>query len=302
MALGGKCRRNLDCYLLLRVDDIDIACRVYGEGEPLVLISAYAASMDMWNDSVIQELAARYQVIVFDNRGIAHTTPGVAPWSIDRFAADTAGLIEALGFEKASVLGWSLGGDVALGLAVEFPERVERLIVYAGDCGGPHRIPAPKYLGVLKKALRGRYVPFEGVLAILFPPEWMKQHPDYWRPIPFPKSFVSPRSIIRQNRAYEEWAGVYEQLPAIDCPTLIVTGTDDVSTPAENSDILHERIAGSSLVRFPGAGHGLVYQYPRELADVVIDFLSAPLVEDAVEDAGEMTDPGIRGGYSALQG
>ena len=253
-------------YRLVRVDDIDIACRKLGEGEPLVMISAYAITMDMWDESFVQELASRYEVIMFDNRGMGHTTSGTAPWSIDRFAADTSGLIRALGIDRANVCGWSLGGDVALGLAVDFPERVERLIVYAGDCGGPHKVPAPKYLGVLKKAFRGRYVPFEGLLAILFPPKWMKEHPNYWRRVPFPREFVRPLSIIRQNRAYEEWAGVYEQLPGIDCPTLIVTGTEDVSTPPENADILHERIPGSTLVQFPGAGHGLMYQYPHELA------------------------------------
>jgi len=104
----------------------------------------------------------------------------------------------------------------------------------------------------------------------------MKEHPKYWRSLPFPREFVRPLSIIRQNRAYEEWPGVYEQLPRIDCPTLIVTGTEDVSTPPENADILHERIPGSTLVQFPGAGHGLMYQYPHELAEVVIEFMSAP--------------------------
>lgn len=269
-------KSDTDSYRLVRVDDIDIACRKLGEGEPLVMISAYAITMDMWDESFIQELASRYEVIMFDNRGIGHTTSGTAPWSIDRFAADTSGLLRALGFDSANVCGWSLGGDVALGLAVDFPERVERLIVYAGDCGGPHKVPAAKYLGVLKKAFRGRYVPFEGLLAILFPPKWMKEHPKYWRSLPFPREFVSPRSIIRQNRAYEEWPGVYEQLPGIDCPTLIVTGTEDVSTPPENADILHERIPGSTLVQFSGAGHGLMYQYPHELAEVVIEFMSAP--------------------------
>jgi pimeloyl-ACP methyl ester carboxylesterase len=267
-------KRRADSHRLVRVDDIDIACRVRGEGEPLVMISAYAITMGTWDKNFIERLASSYTVITFDNRGMGHTTSGTAPWSIDRFAADTAGLIRALGFDMAHVLGWSLGGDVALGLAVEFPETVERLIVYAGDCGGPQKVPAPKYLGVLKEAFRGRYVPFEGALAILFPPKWMKSHWGYWRRIPFPRELVKPKSIVKQNKAYEEWAGVYEQLPGIDCPALIVTGEEDVSTPPENADILHERIPGSTLVRFPGAGHGLMYQYPDALADVVVEFLS----------------------------
>jgi pimeloyl-ACP methyl ester carboxylesterase len=267
-------KRNEDSHRLVRVDDIDIAFRMRGEGEPLVMICGYATTMEMWDQNFIERLASSYRVITFNNRGMGHTTSGTAPWSIDRFAADTAGLIQALGFDRAHALGWSLGGDVALGLAVEFPETVERLVVYAGDCGGPQKVPAPKYLGVLKEAYRGRYVPFEGVLAILFPPKWMKSHRGYWRRIPIPRELVRLTSIVKQNKAYEEWAGVYERLPGIDCPVLMVTGEEDVSTPPENADILHERIPGSTLVRFPGAGHGLMYQYPDALADVVIEFLS----------------------------
>ncbi len=153
----------------VRVDDIDVAFRELGRGEPLFMITAYSVTMDMWDARLLRQLASRYRVIIFDNRGMGKTSPGTAPWSIDRFAADTAGLIRELGYDRASVLGWSLGGDVALGLAVEYPEIVERLIIYAGDCGGPHVIAAPKYHEVLRRVFRYGYVPFEEILAILFP-------------------------------------------------------------------------------------------------------------------------------------
>lgn len=257
----------------VRVDDIDVAFRELGRGEPLLMITAYSVSMDMWDTRLLRQLASRYRVIIFDNRGMGKTGAGKAPWSIDRFATDTAGLIRELGYDRANVLGWSLGGDVALGLAVAYPEMVERLIIYAGDCGGPHKIAAPRYHEVLKRVFRYGYVPFGEFLAILFPPSWMKAHPDYWRSVPLHMQRFHPRRFARQNRAYEEWPGVYEKLPAIETPVLVITGTEDVSTPPENADILTERIPGARLVRFRGAGHGLMYQYPDELSQSIIEFL-----------------------------
>jgi pimeloyl-ACP methyl ester carboxylesterase len=275
---GGAAEKTLDprTRKLVRVDDIDVACTEYGEGEPLFMVTAYSTTMDMWDPRFVERLASKYKVIVFDNRGLGDTTEGDAPWSIDRFATDTTRLIEALGYDKANVLGWSLGGDIALSLAVNFPEKVDRMVIYAGDCGGPEKIEAPKYRAVLKEVISNAHVPFEWAFAALFPIEWMNDHPDYWRTFPFPRERIRPLNIARQNRAYEDWQGAYEELPAIKNPVLIVTGTEDVSTPPENADILAEKIEGSRLIRFEGAGHGLMYQYPDRLADAVIEFLSGP--------------------------
>ena len=258
----------------VRVADIDIAYREFGAGEPLVLITAYATTMDMWDARFISRLSKRYRVIAFDNRGMGMSTTGTAEWSIDRFAADTAGLIDALGLCKTHVLGWSLGGDIALSLAVHFPEKVDKLVIYAGDCGGQQKIDPPRYLDVWRRVLRDG--PLAWVCAPLFPPEWMKQHPDCWRAVPFLKMRIRPRSILRQNKTYNDWRGVYEELPSIGSASLVVSGTRDVSTPIENAFILGERIPQAKLLLAPGAGHGLMYQYPHEFASAINEFLRAP--------------------------
>ncbi len=259
----------------VRVDDIDIGYREFGLGEPLVMITAFSAVMDMWDTRLIRRLASRHRVIIFDNRGMGKTGVGAAPWSIPRFAADTAGFIKAIGCEHADVLGWSMGGDIALSLVVDFPELVDRLIIYAGDFGGRRKIDAPRYHDVLKRVFHYGYVPLQAILAILFPASWMEKHPGYWRRIPLSWHRLYPWRIARQNRAYEEWSGVYEELPAIKSPVLVVTGTEDVSTPPENADILAAKIPGARLVRFRDAGHGLMYQFPDELSNTIIEFLES---------------------------
>ena len=256
----------------VRVGDIDVAHKIFGEGEPLVLISAYMATMARWDAHFLQNLAAEYQVIVFDNRGMGNTGSGHARWTIDQFAADTAGLIQALGLEKAHVLGYSLGGDIALSQAVNFPESVDRLICYAGDCGGQDKVPPPGYMEVMRD-FREVATPMKWAFGLLFPPAWMQQHPFCWKSIPIRQGRSPLRSILRQNQAYNKWDGVYAELPEISQPTLIVTGTEDASTPPGNADILAQQIRGSQLVRFEEAGHGLMYQHPLELSRIVKEFL-----------------------------
>ncbi len=81
-----------------------------GQGEPLVLIMGGSATMDWWPAEFLENLSSKYQVIIFDNRGMGFTTASPADFSIDQFANDTAGLMDAIGIKQANVLGGSLGG------------------------------------------------------------------------------------------------------------------------------------------------------------------------------------------------
>lgn len=261
----------------VQVDDIDMAYKEFGKGDPLVLITGYSTTTDTWDPRFLEALATRCKVIVFDNRGMGMTSQGTAEFTIDRFADDTAGLIRALGYDKADVLGWSIGGDIALSLMVNHPEQVDRLISYAGDCGGTQKIGAPAYKDTLKD-LQTQNVdaPAAAVLAALFPGWYMNANPDYWQQFPFPGELSSVDSIRKQNQAYETWDGVYDRLPGINRPVLVATGTLDVSTPPGNADILAARIPGNTLVKFAGAGHGLQYMYPYDFAYAILDFLGLP--------------------------
>jgi pimeloyl-ACP methyl ester carboxylesterase len=257
------------------VRDIDIAYKEFGKGYPLVMITAFATTMDTWEPRFLEDLSAEYRVIVFDNRGMGKTTSGTADWTIDQFADDTAGLLDALGLKRANVLGWSIGGDIALSLVVYHPGKVNKLISYAGDCGGPQKVEPPPYKDTLQ-SVKGIRAPGSKVLAALFPPQYMQEHPLFATQFPWPKERSGADDTLKQLRAYNEWPGVYDELPYVKRPVLAATGTEDVSTPPENATIIANRIPGCSLARFSGAGHGLQYQYPHEFAKAIIDFLKMP--------------------------
>jgi hypothetical protein len=107
----------------VHVGDIDIAYKMFGKGEVLLLIPGSSMTMDEWEPNVINRLASNHTVIIFDNRGIGKTTAGNKTWSIEQFANDTAGLLDALKIEKpVDVLGFSLGGFIAQELTLMHPQ------------------------------------------------------------------------------------------------------------------------------------------------------------------------------------
>src|SRR5688572_14561660 len=131
----------------IRVDDIDIEYNTFGTGDPLILINGYMGHMNSWNPLLIERLASNYTVIVFNNRGIGDTASGDNSFSIRQFAKDTFGLLKALNINKAHVMGHSMGGMIALELALMHPERVSKLIISASLCGQNEFISTDREVG-----------------------------------------------------------------------------------------------------------------------------------------------------------
>ena len=262
------------------VGDIDIAYKILGKGEPILLISGSANVMDVWPSSMLQELSSNHTVIIFDNRGVGNTTSGTKPFSIQQFANDTVGLLDALKIQKADILGFSMGSFIAQGLTLMHPEKVNRLILYAAACGGQESIPHnPEVVKALSDFVNNRTQDVETFLSVTFPLEWLKAHPDYLESFPKSAEIVPPTTLVQQFNAVENWldtnwSGVCSQLPNISKPTLIIAGTEDVAIPAANSLILVQKIPGAWLVQIKGAGHGLMYQYPEEFSSILLTFLS----------------------------
>ena len=105
--------QNMTEEKIVQVGDIDIAYKMSGNGEPILLISGGSADKNAWDPSFISGLSSNYTVIVFDNRGVGNTTIGSKPYTIEQLANDTAGLLDALKIQNANVLGYSLGSYIA---------------------------------------------------------------------------------------------------------------------------------------------------------------------------------------------
>ena len=127
----------------VQVGDIDVAYKMFGKGDPIILFNGASDNMDAWDPSFISDLSSNHTVIVFDQRGIGNTTAGSKPYTEQQLANDTAGLLDALKIPKADVMGYSLGSYLAQQLTMMYPEKVNRLVLVASSCGGIDHTPKP---------------------------------------------------------------------------------------------------------------------------------------------------------------
>ncbi len=259
----------------IRVGEIDISYRIIGDGHPLVLITGYSATMDMWDPLVISELSSRYKLILFDNRGMGKTTATDKPFTIELFAQDTIGLLDALRIPKAHVLGWSMGTFIATELALRYPGRINKLILYAGNCGWNNKDAVkarPEVSAALMDLSGTKEERSKRLVNILFPKKWLDDHPDFLKNLPRPQESPSRTSVERQGQAINNWLGACARLDTVTQPTLLIAGLEDVVIPPANSLMMASRIPNSWLIRIPG-GHSNMYQYPETFSRCLLTFL-----------------------------
>ncbi len=255
------------------VNGITLAYRICGEGYPLVMINGFASTMDSWNPPVLEELARHFRVIIFDNRGTGYSSASDEPFSIPLFAADTFALMDTLGIARAHVLGLSMGASIAQEMILARPERVEKLILVSGTCGGDAGIPVPPEIWARLSDKSGDLPEIVNrMFSVLFLEEWRATH-DPLQYCPDVYETTSEENAARQAEAFFAWQGSCDRLPEIRCKALIMTGSEDAVIPPENSRILASRIPGARLVEIAGAGHGLQYQCPAQSGDAILQFL-----------------------------
>jgi pimeloyl-ACP methyl ester carboxylesterase len=166
-------------------------------------------------------------------------------------------LLTAAGAETAHVYGHSMGGRIAQWLAIDHPQCVGALIL-AATSGG--RLAGAGPSAVAMEALvsgdASRLAP------LFFDPEWTANHPEAVRTFFNSRATAWAKSRhFRASREHDAWS----DLGAIDAPTLILHGTDDALTPLANGIQLHQHIRRSTLIRVPGAGHGLHLDRPETI-------------------------------------
>jgi pimeloyl-ACP methyl ester carboxylesterase len=268
----------------IRVGNIDIAYQIFGRGNPLLFIPGFSMTMDMW-EPMLNGLRENHTIILFDNRGIGQTTApagnetttsaAAADFTIAQFTNDTAALIDALNIRQpVDVLGLSLGGFIAQELALSHSEKVNRLILVASSCGGNQTIPPQISPQDFKSMVSGNATE-ELFLHTLFPQDWLQNNTEYIEnEFIFPMGKVSGENLQLQSAAAGKWSGTCERLSDISIPTLVITGTQDITSPPTNSIVLAEKIPGAWLVQIEGGGHGLMFQYPEKFAKIVETFLT----------------------------
>jgi pimeloyl-ACP methyl ester carboxylesterase len=262
---------------MIPIDGAKLACRRIGNGRPLVVLNGFAATSSDWDPSFIDVLASSNELILVDYRGIGCSTDNGRPFDIDQLADDAARIIEILDVNRPSVLGWSMGGFIAQRLAMQHPDRINKLILLSTAPEGADADRASAEVWSQLIDMSG--TPHEQarrLLSLLFPGDIAESvYREFGDVVAASRAQLSPDLINRQAAAIDAWhrTGIGNQLREINAPVLIAAGTADVVVPPSNALRLVNAIPGAWLAQFNGGGHAFMAQYPRPLADLINSFL-----------------------------
>jgi pimeloyl-ACP methyl ester carboxylesterase len=105
-------------------------------GRPLLVLNGFGATSADWDPSFIDRLASSNELVLLNNRGIGGSTDDGQSFDITKLADDTARVIETLAIERASAMGWSMGGFIAQALALNYANHLDKLVLLSTDPGG----------------------------------------------------------------------------------------------------------------------------------------------------------------------
>ncbi len=259
----------------IQANGINLYYELYGDGPPLVLIEGIGYATWMWFRQV-GPLSAANRLLIYDNRGVGNSEKPEVDYTLQDMADDLLGLLDALGIQKATVLGLSMGGTIAQQFTLSYPERVERLILASTHLGLKAMIPIPEEAArlmvpdtSLPPAARIRKA-----MAPAFAPGWAEAHPGIVDAIVFMRlaAVQPPDAWLRQWNAGATFDSV-DRIASISVPTLIMHGDQDRVVPVGNAHMIAGRLPEAELRIFQGGGH-LVHIEQSELYNrTVLDFL-----------------------------
>ena len=252
------------------VNGINLYYEMHGTGTPLILLHGGFGTLETFN-AIAPTLALTHQVIGVDLYGHGRTALTSRPLSFEHMADDISGLIQHLGLEKADVLGYSLGGAVALQTAIRHPEQVNKLIV----------ISSP-----FKRT--GWHPEMQTGMASIAPEFFVGTplHDAYMKDAPKPEDF--PRLVANMREGMSQDYDWTEQVSALKMPTLIIAGDSDGLPPShavafftllggglQDAGWNGEHLIPSQLAILPGATHYNIIFRADLLLPVLAPFLSS---------------------------
>lgn len=252
-----------------RVNGLRLYFHSAGQGEPLLLLHGLGSSSRDWENQ-IPEFAKHYRVIAPDFRGFGGSARA-GDYSVEHFAADVWGLLARLGISRFHLLGYSMGGAVALQMALDRPERVRKLVLsnclpsFRPDTWGKRLL---LWSRLLLMSLFGPRRLSQSVAQKLFP------HPDQaaLRAKVARRNARNDKGVYLQTiRALVRWS-VRERLGELKHPVLLLAAQHDYFSRPDLDDFV-TALPDARLTVFPGTRHGLPLEAPRDYNRAVLEFL-----------------------------
>jgi 3-oxoadipate enol-lactonase len=232
---------------------------------PVVLLNSLGATLDMW-DRQVASLSAESRVIRFDMRGHGASPVPPAPYSIGDLGGDVLALLDRLEIERASLCGVSLGGMVAMWLAIHAPERVDRLVLCCTSASMEPRSAMAERAAVVRA--EGTEAIADAVVSRWFTPDYAAEHPDVVRPIRDAVAATSDEGYAGCCAAIEHM-DIEDDLDRIAAPTFVIAGADDPSTPLAHAARIAARIPGARMAVVADAAHLANVQQADEVTALI---------------------------------
>lgn len=237
----------------VELNGIDLYYEVHGRGEPLVLIHGGLGNAGYWSNQ-IERFAQKYQVIALDSRGHGRSTFNEEPISYALMTSDVLALMDYLEIEKANIVGWSDGGIIGLELAINHPDRVNRIVAYGANYD----------LSGLRSDI-GESVRFNAYIE--------QAAADYQTLSPDPTRWDAFLENIGTMWATEP-NYTPAQLATITTPILILDGEEEELIEIDHVKEMAGLIPTAKLILMAGVGHFAPWEQPQAFNQIVLDFLA----------------------------
>ncbi len=264
----------------LELEDVTLDYRVTGEGPPVVLVCGCGQPAVAWELGVAPRLVeAGFEVVTFDNRGVAPSSSPPAPYSVDQMAGDTLALLDHLGIERARLAGYSMGGWIAETVCARRPERVSAAALI-GSCNVSTSWERAVTAAELALARSGAELPpiFYAVETLRYLPNSELQDDatvDAWLALigdlevwPNPGregQLAAAMGWILDEGRVAAWAD-------LSVPVLVLAFEHDVDSPPARAEEAAARIPGARFSLLPGASHLAPMTHPEEVAGELVGF------------------------------
>jgi pimeloyl-ACP methyl ester carboxylesterase len=260
---------------------IEYAYRDLGNGDvPLVVLQHFRGNLDNWDPALVDALAAERRVVAFDNVGVGDTA-GTTPNTVETMAHDAIAFVEAMGFERVDLLGFSLGSFVAQEIALIRPDLPRRVVLASSapqGAAGMHGW-APDVIG----AIGAPETSPQGYLEVFFAPtETSRDAGQQAMGRIFGRSTDRDQPTTWQTRQAQydavcDWGipnhSLLQRLAAIDVPVFVANGDSDPMILPRYSWLLAGLLPDARLTIYPDSAHGFLFQYHSRFAADVNAFL-----------------------------
>jgi len=284
--MSGAPSRYADAAIqrIAAANGIEYAYRDVGEGEvPLLLLQHFRGNLDNWDPALVDALASSRRVVTFDNTGVGATT-GTTPDTIEQMARDAIAFVEAMGFKRIDLLGFSIGSFVAQEIALIRPDLLRRVVLASsapqgapgmhgwapdviGAVGQPETNPQG-YVDVFFAHSATSREAGQQAAARIFGRTTERDEPTSWQTRQAQYDAVCAWGIPNHS--------LLERVTAIDLPVFVANGDGDPMILPRYSYLLAGLLPDARLTIYPDSAHGFLFQHHSRFAADVDAFLAEP--------------------------